>query len=82
MHSLILRIHEWLADHVHGIQYPNVRQVRAPQGALFRYQMPWWKRLAILQVGITALIFLIPFAIVSVIFGFLILKACVQAILG
>ena len=57
---LTTRIHEWLADHVKGVQYPNVYRVSPePQGApLFKYQMPWYVRFAsvIIIPGIIAIL--------------------------
>jgi hypothetical protein len=63
------RIHEWLADHLPGVQYPEQRVEFIPadhvpiakkQGIRFKYQMPWEKRLLIFTLSIVTLLITIP----------------------
>lgn len=51
--SIQFRLHEWLANHVKGIQYP--RQQYLPDRSarpFFRYPMPWRQRIYLLQFGV------------------------------
>lgn len=48
---LVTRAHEWLADHVSWVQYPNVR---AENGRSFgwKYEMPWYQRMWLVVMGL------------------------------
>lgn len=63
------RIHEWLADHLPWVQYPEQRAEFIPanraanekkQGIRFKYQMPWEKRLLIFSLAVVTLLITIP----------------------
>lgn len=63
------RIHEWLADHLPGVQYPQQRAEFIPAnraqdekkpGIRFKYQMPWEKRLLIFSLAAVTLLITIP----------------------
>lgn len=47
------RAHEWLADHVSYIQYPQVK--RGPKLPFFKVGMPWEYRLMLVIFGIALL---------------------------
>ena len=56
--SPLTRAHEWLADHCSWVQYPDVRRaVLAKRQPLWiwKYEMPWEKRLAIALGGFALL---------------------------
>ena len=48
------RIQEWAADRFTWVQYPNIRNKRAPVVG-FKHAMTWDKRLALVVFGLTAL---------------------------
>jgi hypothetical protein len=51
--SIVYRAHEWIADHVSWVQYPDVSGPRAP---IFKNEMPWWRRLALIIFGFAVLV--------------------------
>lgn len=59
--KLLLRAHEWAADHFSFIQYPNVRpadkRTASHSGVQWKYQMPWEYRGMIALVSLFAFIF-------------------------
>ena len=48
------RIQEWAADRFTWVQYPNIRNKRAPVFG-FKHAMAWEKRLALVVFGVLAL---------------------------
>lgn len=76
-------MHEWLADRVTWIQYPNIRAVtdtakRRP-ALQFAVQMPWWQRITLVAVFLPILIVCavvlavalpVFWAVVGAVFGF------------
>ena len=49
------RLQEWAADRVSWVQYPDIRYMRNRPGLMFKTQMPWEKRVALVVFGVTAL---------------------------
>lgn len=70
--NISYRVHEWLADHVKWVQYPDISEANRTTQPRFRwkYAMPLHTRVSI---GLTSLFFLI------VLIGFL---AVVLTVLG
>jgi hypothetical protein len=50
--SFLYRVHEWLADNVKWVQYPNISTRTRP---LFRNAMPWSTRALLTLLGSLAL---------------------------
>lgn len=48
MKRIARKLHEWAADHIGFIQYPDVR---GPKLQVFRYPMPWQLRLGLIVFG-------------------------------
>ena len=48
---LVTRVHEWLADHVSWVQYPNVRAEQR-RSLLWKYDMPWYLRMWLVVLGL------------------------------
>ena len=60
-----LAAHEWLADHVGWVQYPNIRLVSKPikpkaRPPLFKHAMPAGTRVALTLLSLMLLAILIP----------------------
>lgn len=53
--SFIYRTHEWIADRVKFVQYPNVR---GPKKAFWKNEMPWQYRLFMITSSLILLLFL------------------------
>jgi hypothetical protein len=51
--SLRFRAHEWLADHVSWVQYPNLSGPRPP---FWRNTMPLSTRIFLVVMGVTGLV--------------------------
>lgn len=47
---LVTRAHEWLADHVSWVQYPDVRAERG-RSLFWKYEMPWYQRMWLVVMG-------------------------------
>lgn len=47
---LVTRAHEWLADHVSWVQYPNVRAEHG-RSLFWKYEIPWYQRMALAVMG-------------------------------
>ena len=57
--------HEWLADNVKGVQYPNVyRGVPKEKPPFFKHKMPWYVRLSL--VGVLVPVIILLFALAAV----------------
>lgn len=73
-----LTAHEWLADHVGWVQYPNVRQI-SPQPKrrrlAFKTQMPLSTRITLALLGLMALAILLPAMAVAAFFLYAFLGA-------
>lgn len=53
------RAHEWLADHVKGVQYPNAyRGMPKEKHPFFKHKMPWHLRLGLVCLLVPLIIFL------------------------
>lgn len=52
---LFTRAHEWLADHVSWVQYPNVRAV-GPSLSIWKTQMPASTRALLVLIGVIAIV--------------------------
>lgn len=69
--KLRLSAHEWLADHVSWVQYPNVKQVspkkKAARKPFFRHEMPTGTRITLVLLSLMLLFVLIP-ALAAVLF--------------
>jgi hypothetical protein len=50
---LLTRAHEWAADNISWVQYPDVIGIKKP---FFKHQMPFWKRYLLFVVGIAGLL--------------------------
>lgn len=48
---LVTRVHEWLADHVSWVQYPNVRAEHG-RSLFWKYEMPWYQRMGLVVMGL------------------------------
>lgn len=48
---LVTRAHEWLADRVSWVQYPNVRAEHG-RSLVWKYEMPWYQRMALVVMGV------------------------------
>ncbi|WP_150811202.1 hypothetical protein [Pandoraea sputorum] len=81
--SLRFRVHEWLADRVSWVQYPNIRAVspNAKRAPILRFsvQMPWSTRVMLVATCLPVLIVCAVFlavalpifgAVASAVFGF------------
>ncbi len=53
--SLSYRLHEWLAERVSWVQYPNVRTERKPL-IVWKHQMPWTTRALLIMFGLATLV--------------------------
>lgn len=80
MTSFRYRFHEWLADHFGRVQYP--RQEYLPHGGMpkrrlfqFKYQMPWWERLALVQIGLLMLVVSFGLLAVGLVFAYALVRA-------
>ena len=49
------RLQEWAADRFAWVQYPDVRNMRNRNRLMFKTQMPWEKRVALVVFGFGAL---------------------------
>ena len=47
---MFFRAHEWLADRVSWVQYPELRRL-SPKRRLFRNEMPWTTRAMLILIG-------------------------------
>ena len=73
--KLTTRVHEWLADHISWVQYPQVRAVSAGArvGPQWRVPMPWPYRVVLLVCGLALVGFsLVALGAVGVLFWALI----------
>lgn len=52
---LFTRAHEWLADHVSWVQYPNIRPA-GPAPSVWKNQMPWSTRALLVLIGAVAVV--------------------------
>ena len=50
------RAHEWLADRMRGVQYPEPRRVADRRGMSWKYQMPLTVRIFVALLSITVII--------------------------
>lgn len=48
---LVTRVHEWLADHVSWVQYPDVRAGNR-RSLFWKYEMPWYQRMGLVVMGL------------------------------
>ena len=80
MVSIRYRLHEWLADRLSWVQYPRQEYLSRdamPKRRLFqfKYQMPWWERLVLIQLGLLVLFVGAALLVVGLFFGYVLLKA-------
>lgn len=62
--GFVYRAHEWLADHVKYVQYPNVR---GPRRSFWKHEMPWEYRFFIIAVSLIAIPVLLSMLVVMAI---------------
>lgn len=57
------RAQEWAADRFSFVQYPNISLASGQREPVrfFKHQMPLWKRIALIQFGLIAILLALPF---------------------
>jgi len=70
--SLIYRVHEWLAERIAWVQYPQITLI-APRKPFFKHQMPLSKRIDIFLFSLVLLLVALVFIglIVVTLYAFL-----------
>lgn len=53
--SPIDRVHEWLADRISWVQYPNVQVTEGTRSPFWAYEMPWYQRMGLVVMGMVLL---------------------------
>lgn len=71
---LVTRVHEWLADRVSWVQYPNVRAEHG-RSLFWKYEMPWYQRMGLVVMGLG----LIGISVVALFFLGILFLAAVTA---